>query len=259
MKNINQQKRIWLVGASQGIGLELTKLWLSMGYRVVASSRQAEESAELALLKVQYQDQLVCLNIDISQPNTCTEKVEEAWQAFKGLDLWFYNVGTYQPMTTDQWDWESFVSMNQTNYLGVVALMLPLQKLFQQQGEGRWVWNASLAAYFGLPYGGAYSAPKAALINLAEALQPELAKQGIKLQLVNHGFVRTRLTAKNAFSMPGLLEPEAAAKLIVNGIEKNKHFELRFPKRLRLVLSLLKCLPYAWALRLTKKMLKDSI
>lgn len=259
MKNIHKQQRIWLVGASQGVGLELVKHWLNGGYSVVSSARSAEESTELALLKQQYKAQLVCLNIDISQPDTCTGKAEEAWSAFGGLDLWFYNVGTYQPMTTSEWDLQSFVAMNQTNYLGAVALMIPLQKLFQQQGKGgRWVWNASLAAYFGLPYGGGYSAPKAALVNLAESLQPELAQQGIRLQIINHGFVRTRLTEKNTFAMPGLLEPAAAAQLIAEGVANNKGFEIRFPRRLRLILSLLKCLPYAWSLRLTQKMLKKE-
>lgn len=259
MKAIHQPRRIWLVGASQGVGLELVKYWLNKGCSVIASARSAEESTELALLKQQYKTQLVCLNIDISQPDTCTSKAEEAWSAFGGLDLWFYNVGTYQPMTTSEWDWQSFVAMNQTNYLGAVALMIPLQKLFQQQGKGgRWVWNASLAAYFGLPYGGGYSAPKAALVNLAESLHPELAQQGIRLQIINHGFVRTRLTEKNTFTMPGLLEPAAAAQLIAEGVAKNKSFEIRFPRRLRLILSLLKSLPYAWSLRLTHKMLNKE-
>lgn len=259
MKAMYKPERIWVVGASQGIGLALVKHWLNNGCSVVASARSAEESADLAALKQQYKTQLFCLNLDISQPNTCTKKVEEAWEAFAGLDIWFYNVGTYQPMTTDKWDWQSFVAMNQTNYLGAVALMIPLQKLFKQQGKGgRWVWNASLAAYFGLPYGGGYSAPKAALVNLAESLQPELAQQGIQLQIINHGFVRTRLTEKNTFAMPGLLEPTTTAHLIAEGIEKSQGFEIRFPRRLRLILSLFKCLPYAWSLRLTRKMLNKE-
>ena len=137
--------------------------------------------------------------------------------------------------------------------------MLPLQQRFQQQGHGRWIWNASLAAYFGLPYGGAYSAPKAALVNLAEALQPELAEQNICLQIINHGFVRTRLTEKNTFAMPNLLEPQQAAQQIVQAIARSTGFEIRFPWRLRLVLSLLKIMPYAVSLALTRKTLRSTV
>lgn len=257
MKKIIKQQRIWLVGASQGIGLELVKIWLEQGHKVIASARQAEQSEDLAQLQQRYSAQLQCLNIDISDEKLCAAQAQQAWALFDGLDLWFYNVGTYQPMTCEEWDWSAFMQMNQSNYLGVVALMLPLHKLFKAQGRGRWVWNASLASYFGLPYGGGYSAPKAALVNLAQALQPELAAQQIDLQIINHGFVRTRLTEKNEFAMPGLLEPEQAAAQITQALERSKTFEIRFPFRLRIILSLFKYMPYSWSLALTRKMLRN--
>lgn len=257
MKKNKQQQKIWLVGASQGIGLELVKIWLEQGHYVLASARQAEQSKDLALLKQLYGEQLHCLNVDVSDAQGCAAQAQQAWATFDGLDMWFYNVGAYQPMTCEQWDWSAFVQMNQSNYLGAVALMLPLQKLFNKQGHGRWVWNASLAAYFGLPYGGGYSAPKAALVNLAEALQPELAAQNIDLQIINHGFVRTRLTEKNEFAMPGLLEPLKAAEQIAHALDRSTAFEIRFPWRLRIVLSLFRWMPYSWSLALTRKMLRS--
>lgn len=224
---------------------------------MIASARQAEQSADLAQLQQRYPAQLQCLNVDVSDAQACAVQAQQAWALFDGLDLWFYNVGAYQPMTCEQWDWSAFMQMNHSNYLGVVALMLPLQKLFKAQGHGRWVWNASLASYFGLPYGGGYSAPKAALVNLAQALQPELAAQQINLQIINHGFVRTRLTEKNQFAMPGLLEPEQAAAQIAQALERSTAFEIRFPLRLRIILSLLKWMPYTWSLALTAKMLRN--
>ncbi|HHX06369.1 MAG: SDR family NAD(P)-dependent oxidoreductase [Thiopseudomonas sp.] len=257
MKNNIAQQRIWIVGASQGIGLELVKIWLKQGHQVLASARQAQQSSALTELKQQYGEQLQCLNVDVSDAQDCAIQAQRAWAAFTGLDMWFYNVGAYQPMTSEEWDWSAFVQMNQSNYLGAVALMLPLQKLFKAQGHGRWIWNASLAAYFGLPYGGGYSAPKAALVNLAEALQPELAVQNIDLQIINHGFVRTRLTEKNEFAMPGLLEPIEAAQQIAHALDRSTAFEIRFPWRLRIVLSLFKWMPYSWSLALTRKMLRS--
>lgn len=258
MKKTIPQQRIWLVGASQGIGLELVKHWLAQGHKVIASARQAEQSAELTALRQQYGAHLCCLNVDVSDAQGCAEQAQAAWSIFEGLDLWFYNVGAYQPMSSSEWSWPAFIQMNQSNYLGVVALMLPLQQLFQEQGHGRWIWNASLASYFGLPYAGGYSAPKAALVNLAEALQPELAEQNIQLQIINHGFVRTRLTEKNTFSMPGLLEAQQAAQQIAQAIQRSSAFEIRFPWLLRVSLSLLKWMPYAWSLALTRKTLRTD-
>jgi short-subunit dehydrogenase len=246
---------IWMVGASQGIGLELTNLWLKQGHRVIASARQAESSNELAVLSKRYAN-LKCLNIDVTDEQDCQQKANQAWLLFSGIDIWFYNVGVYQPMTVAQWHISDFVKMNQANYLGAVMLMIALQPKFAQRGSGRWIWNASLASYFGLPYGGGYSAPKAALVNLAESLQPELAQQNIRLQIINHGFVKTRLTAKNDFSMPGLVEPAQAAALIDQGMQRQA-FEIRFPLKLRIFLSALKTMPYSWALAITRRMLKS--
>lgn len=257
MKKTIQSQRIWIVGGSQGIGLELVKIWLAQGHSVIASARNAEDSADLTDLKQRY-TKLSCLNLDVTDAADCQTKSHQAWSLHDGLDMWFYNVGAYQPMRIQEWDWDSFKFMNQANYLGAVSLMLALQPLFAKQGAGRWVWNASLASYFGLPYGGGYSAPKAALVNLAESLQPELAQTEIQLQIINHGFVKTRLTAKNTFEMPGLVEPKQAAHLINKGLQKSNRFEIRFPFGLRAMLSLLKVLPYRWSLALTKKMLRQE-
>lgn len=256
MNNFIEPQRIWIVGASQGIGLELVKIWLTQGHQVIASARKAEQSQALMQLQQRFGKQLHCLNVDVSDATDCALKAELAWSIFSGLDLWFYNVGAYQPMSTAEWDFSAFIQMNHSNYLGAVALMVPLQQRFEQQGHGRWIWNASLASYFGLPYGGGYSAPKAALVNLAQALQPELATHNIQLQIINHGFVRTRLTEKNEFSMPGLLEPEQAAAQIAQAVAKSRRFEIRFPWQLRIVLSALRWMPYAWSLTLTRKMLR---
>ena len=251
-------QKVWLVGASQGIGLALLKTWLEQGAQVVASARNTGNNSELAALKTAYPQQLYLLDLDVTTDAALDDLVAEAWHAFDGLDAWFYNVGSYFPMSSHDWDLAAFMQMNQANYLGAVKLMLPLRDYFVAQGHGRWIWNASVAGYFGLPYGGGYSAPKAALINLAESLAPELAEQGIRLQIINHGFVKTRLTAKNDFAMPGLMKPEQAAAAIDRGLKRNRGFEIRFPRGLVSFLSLLKCLPYRLSLALTRRMLKPK-
>jgi short-subunit dehydrogenase len=158
-------------------------------------------------------------------------------------------------MSTKEWDVTHFEAMTQVNYLGAVRVMTEIMPYFETQKSGRWVWNASLSSYFGLPLGGGYSAPKAALLNLAEALQPELKVQGIELQIINHGFVKTKLTEKNTFEMPELMSPDQAAKNIIEAIEKKYRFEIHFPYKFSKVLQVLRLLPYKWSLGLTKKML----
>ena len=185
-------------------------------------------------------------------------KVIAAYSIYDGLDIWFYNAAAYEVMSIDAWDIEKFEQMNDVNYLGVIRVMsnlLPLLRKNKTRKNVKWIWNCSLSSYFGLPNGGGYSAPKAALVNLAESILPELEVSNINLQIINHGFVKTRLTAKNEFQMPQVMEAKETAEKILEGMEKSSSFEIRFPFGLRIFLSLLKMLPYKISLALTKKML----
>ncbi|WP_029408495.1 SDR family oxidoreductase [Thiomicrorhabdus sp. Milos-T2] len=256
-----KSQRIWVVGASEGIGLELVKQLLTEEHQLVVSARNAETHTNLLDLQIKHPDKLALLNCDVTQKQNLKEITDQAWSVFKGLDSWIYNAGVYKPMRLKEWDIEAFESMNQVNYLGAVYLMNHLLPLFMSEATSHkkpiWLWNISLASDFGLPYGGGYSAPKAALQNLAEALQPELQQSGIELKVINHGFVKTRLTAKNDFTMLGLMAPKEAAIKIHQAL-KNHRFETRFPFNLSLVLATLKRLPKSWALAITKKALKDD-
>ena len=104
---------------------------------------------------------------------------------------------------------------------------------------------SSVAGYRGLPSSLAYGATKAALINLCEALKFDFDRLGLKIQLVNPGFVRTPLTDKNTFPMPFLMEVDAAADRVVDGLAGNA-FEITFPRRFTYGLKLMRMLPY-WA------------
>lgn len=257
MKTLSNQK-IWLVGGSQGIGLALAQQLLKTGNQLVVSARNAESHSELIELTQQYPGKLVLIDLDVTDQKSLAKIPYQAWSTFNGLDVWIYNAGSYKAMAMSEWDIEQFESMTQVNYLGAVYLMKPLSVLFKQQGHGQWVWNISLSSDFGLPYGGAYSAPKAALQNLAESIQPELAREGIQLKVINHGFVKTRLTAQNDFAMLGLMDAETAAIYIAKALEK-KRFETRFPFNLALILGFIKRLPKSWALAITKKALKENV
>lgn len=256
MKTYPNSLTIWIVGASSGIGLELTKLSLESGHNVIASSRNATQSQSLFELKHHFPYHLFLLDIDVAEDKNIESIVKESWDTFGQIDRWIYNAGAYEVMRMEEWNKDHFLRMNETNYLGAVRLMVSLYPYFSAQGHGEWVWNISLSSYFGLPYGGAYSAPKAALLNLAESIQPELKSRGINLRVINHGFVKTRLTQKNDFTMPQLMEPIEAAKLIAYELDHTNQFEIRFPRVLGSFLALLRMIPYRLSLFLTSKALK---
>ena len=249
------KKRIWIVGGSSGIGLELVKKWLQGGIYIIASARKASSTKELLALRQIYEEQLQIVDIDVTSIESVKKAVPQAWRRFEGIDIWFYNAAVYEVMSTKEWNVEHFESMIQINYMGAIRVMSELLPYFERKGQGRWIWNSSLSSYFGLPLGGGYSAPKAALLNLAESLQPELNVKGIELQVINHGFVKTRLTQKNSFDMPELMTPEEAAVNIIKAMKKPYRFEIHFPFKLSTFLQTLRLLPYSVSLVLTKKML----
>ncbi len=250
-------KKVWIIGSSSGIGFELVKLWLQNNYLVIASSRDAVNSCELLKLKSIYTEQLELLNIDVLDSKSVIESVNKVFNIFNDLDICFFNAGVYESMNIEQWNISNFESMINTNYLGAVRILKPLVGyLEKQKKESRVILNASLSSYFGLPYGGAYSASKAALLNLAQSIQPELSKKNINVQIINHGFVKTRLTSKNDFDMPQLISPDIAAKKIFEQVNKPYRFEIAFPFILSNFLRLISLLPYKLSFSITKKFLK---
>lgn len=246
---------VWLIGGSSGIGFKLVKQYLQNDTIVIASARKATTSNTLAELLLLYPKTLRLLDMDVTDELSVAKTTEHAWSLFNRIDVCFYNAGVYESMKVASWDFKHFEMMNQVNYLGALRVILSLTPLFEQQGYGSFVCNASISSYIGLPYGGGYSAPKAALLNFCESIQPELMAKNIKVQVINHGFVKTRLTVKNDFEMTQLLEPSEAAKIIYEKLQKPYRFEIRFPFLLTTFLNILRMLPYKISLALTKKAL----
>lgn len=249
------QKRIWIIGASSGIGLSLVHIWLQDGYRVAVSARNATTSQELLDLKKEYVNSLEMIDVDVTDSASLDDTLQKVWSLWDGLEWAFYNAGAYEVMHFKEWDIKNFELMSEVNYMGAVRFCTLIAQKFKTQGFGRIIMNASLSSYFGLPYGGGYSAPKAAMVNFAQSIQPELLQLGIQTQIINHGFVKTRLTAKNDFPMPGLMSPQEAAANIAKSLEKPYRFEIHFPFALRWFLRFLNMIPNVLALKLTKKAL----
>ena len=233
----DDQRHAWLIGASSGMGLELGRLLVAAGWRVTLSARDENRLRDAAA-----EIGATPLRLDITNRelvDACAKRIFSA----SAPQLVLVNAGDYRPMPLDDFDVDLFEHLNRVNYLGAVYVLGAALPLMRAAGGGQILLNASAAGYRGLPTAAPYSAPKAATIHLAEALRPEAARRGIRLRLINPGFVDSRLTAKNDFKMPGLLSAQDAARRIYDALEE-KGFEISFPRRLVWPLKLLRCLPY---------------
>jgi NAD(P)-dependent dehydrogenase (short-subunit alcohol dehydrogenase family) len=247
-------RRVWLVGASSGIGRATAHALHTQGAQVIVSARDAAALQEF----VSQHPGAQAAVLDVTDA-PAVKRVAHALLAQGPLDAVVYCAGHYRAMTADQLDLPDLLRHNQVNYLGALHLLdavLPGLLAQPQDRRGHISLMASVAGYRGLPNSLAYGPTKAALINLAETLYLDLQRQGVGVSLINPGFVETPLTAQNDFKMPALISPAQAAQAILDGWARGQ-FEVHFPKRFTFWMKLLRCLPYPAYFALTRR-LKSS-
>lgn len=249
----NQERVIWLVGASSGIGAALTDRLVARGHLVAISARHQERLDERA---ARDPDRLLALATDVTDPPSLANAYRELVDRWGVPDSVILNAGDYEPMRLADFDPALFERLIRVNFLGAVNGIETVREDFIARGSGEIVLTASVAGYRGLPYAAPYGASKAAMINLAESLRPEFERSGVAIRVINPGFVRTRLTDKNDFAMPGRIEPDKAAGLIARGLD-GRGFEILAPRGFGWVMKVLRLLPYALYFRLTRRMLKE--
>lgn len=244
-------QRVWLVGASTGIGEALAVELAARGARLLLSARGAERLAALAGCLPDAQ----ILSLDIARPAEWPTAADQARYLLGGLDLVVFNAGTYESLHA--WDLNPGAIRRtlEVNLLGTMNGVAAVLPAMLAAGSGHLVIVASVAGYRGLPKALVYGPSKAALINFAESLYLDLAPRGIGVSLVNPGFVATPLTAGNDFHMPALISSAEAARGILSGLACGR-FEIHFPRRFSCFLKILQLLPapiyFALVSRVTK-------
>ncbi len=242
------RRRVWVVGASTGIGAALARTLAARGAWVALSAR---EPARLAEVQADCPASL-CLPMDVTRSGDYAATLAEIVARWGGVDLVVFNAGTYAPLRAWEMKPDSFRDVFGINVFGVTDGVTEVLPRLLDQGGGAVAIVASVAGYAGLPKAIAYGASKAALINFAESLYLDLAPRGIGVHLINPGFVDTPLTRQNDFHMPALITPEQAATEIVDGFARGA-FEIHFPGRFTWVMKLLRMLPYRWYFRLVAR------
>lgn len=219
----------WLIGASEGLGRALAAAMTREGARVVVSARDQVRLDEV----VAAGDAAQALAIDV----TDEQGIKIAAARLEQIDGLVWLAGAYWPMRAQEYETEKVLTMLDTNAAGLIRVLGHVLPRMIARNEGRIVITGSLSGYRGLPGSIGYSASKATVMHLAEDLHADLHRTGVRVQLAIPGFIKTRLTAKNDFKMPQIMEPEHAAAEIITLI-KSRRFSRAFPR------------PFAWVFRL---------
>ena len=228
-------KRYWIVGASEGLGAALAHELSRAGAHLILSARN---KARLTTLAEDLPGPAECMPVDV----TDADALEAAALAIGPFDGVVSAAGVYWPFDARDWDTRQANAMADVNFGGAVRLMGVVVPRFAAHGHGHIVLTGSLSGYRGLPGAAPYVASKAGVMALAESLYADLRRTDITVQVVNPGFIRTRLTAKNDFAMPFILSPEAAARRMFRHMS-GRRFHCAFPLAFSLMFRLGRFLP----------------
>ncbi|MEM7226051.1 MAG: SDR family NAD(P)-dependent oxidoreductase [Pseudomonadota bacterium] len=251
--NRAQQGCAWITGASTGLGRALARRMAADGWTVAASARSQKPLEELAQSVAGQSGKICVYPLDVTDQSAVVATVETIEREVGPIHQAVLNAGSHQALSAADLQATVFRDLLSLNLMGTVHCLEAVLATMVSRRAGRIAVVASLAGYRGLPTAAAYGMTKAGLINMAEALKPELDRYGVCLQVVNPGFVRTPLTDKNRFPMPFLMEVEAAADAFYQGLQSER-FEIVFPRRLAYLLKILRCLPAPLAFAVTRRL-----
>ncbi|PIV73340.1 MAG: short-chain dehydrogenase [Rhodobacteraceae bacterium CG17_big_fil_post_rev_8_21_14_2_50_65_11] len=215
-----QGKTYWLIGASEGLGRDLAGLLAGEGATLVLSARNADRLDSLAASLPGAR----ALPMDV----TDDASVREAAATLGEIDGVIYCAGAYEPMSAENWDVAEALKVSEVNYTGALRSLGHVVPGMAARGAGHIVLIGSLAGFRGLPGAIGYGASKSALMHLAENLYMDLSRKGIRVQQVNPGFIKTRLTEKNTFNMPYIITPGDAARRTLKAMTSGR-FATSYP------------------------------
>ena len=245
------QKKIWITGASSGIGKALAVKFAKEGWKVAISARRKNLLDEIAINK-----NIFAYPLDVEDENQIKNIFDKILEDFKDLDICVFCSGTYNRKSEKKIDNNQIKKTFNINFFGVVDCIKTVEDFFKNRKKGHLSIVSSIAGYRGLPNSSGYGPSKAALTNFTESIYFDFKKYNVSISLISPGFIKTPMTDTNDFPMPFIKTPEFAAEKIFNGLTKKSSFEIHFPKALTLLLKFFRILTYRIYLFLIDKTVK---
>lgn len=241
-------KIVWVIGATDGIGKAILDKLISYNpSKIIISSRSEQKLADIA----KEHKNIEHFAFDVTDYESSKIQIEKALS--HNPDCIIYLPAFYQPSKVENIDLESLDKTININLKAVFYLIKNLLPYCKDNKQTTLAITASVAGYIGLPNSQPYASTKAGVISLVESLKSE--NQDLDIRLINPSFVKTKLTDKNDFKMPMIMDSSNAADKILQGL-LTKKFEIHFDKRFTYILKLISSLPYSLYFKIAKKMEK---
>ena len=245
-------KKIWITGASSGIGKALAIKFANEGWKVAASARRENLLKELS---VQYPN-IQSFPLDVTNSDECKSVFRNIIQKFENIEICVFGTGIHDPKSEKRFNLEKIKKIMEVNFFGTMNSINSIYDYYKEKKSGQISIISSVAGYRGLPAGGAYCASKSALTTFAESLYFDMKRSNVRVSVVSPGFIKTPMTDQNDFPMPMIKSPEFAADKIFKGLTQSNTFEIHFPKQFTSIMKILKIMPNWLYLKLIKKGMK---
>lgn len=249
-KNGFTGRKVWITGASTGIGRAVSIELAARGARLAVTARN--ESRLQALIEELDGEGHLVVPADLCDRKANVSAVEKIAVDFGGIDIALFNAGSAQYVDIKNFDSHLFEDILKINVMSMVYGIEAVLPVLRSSQHPHLVGMSSLAGYMGMPRSEAYGASKAAVRNMLQALRISLMPEKIPVSIICPGFVKTPLTDKNDFPMPMIIEADRAAKIIADGIEKQKE-EICFPLVFAMLMKMIGSLPSRWQTRIVTK------
>ena len=235
-------KIVVLTGASSGIGYHLAKLLPKENCSLALIARRKNILDELVQELNNKDIKVKAYQCNVGKLDEVRFTFKEIKKDFGRIDIAILNAGVSSRKDITNYSSEMADEIFNTNTLSIVYCIEQILPEFLERKNGMIVGVSSLAEARGFPRSGFYNASKSAASLLLESLRVELKSYNVKVLTVKPGFVRTPMTDKNEFHMPFLMDVETAAKIILDGIKKEKNI-IQFPLPTVIGSKVLKLIP----------------
>tara|TARA_B100002051_G_scaffold268465_1_gene298393 strand:+ start:515 stop:1267 length:753 start_codon:yes stop_codon:yes gene_type:complete len=232
------QKKVWITGASSGIGKAVAEKFAKENWRVAISARRTEILDEIAK-----NENIFAYPMNVTDTKKTQETFDKILKDFGNIDLCIFSSGTYERKSEKGINVENIKNVMEVNFLGVVSCVKAVEEYFKSKKNGHLAIVSSPVGYRGLPKSSGYTPSKASLNNFTQGIYFDFKKFNIRVTLISPGFIKTALTDKNEFKMPFLKDTSYAAEKIYNGLVNKKSFEIIFPPQIAFIYKIFQILP----------------
>ena len=230
------EKIVWITGASSGIGKALAIKFANNGWQVAASARRENLLQDLN----NSNSSIHSFPLDVKDENKTKKVFQNIVEKFKSIDICVFCTGIHDPDSEKELSADKIREIMETNFFGTLNCVMAVNKYFREKQNGQISIVSSVAGYRGLPAASGYCASKAALTSLAESLYFDFKRYNVRISLISPGFIKTPMTDKNKFPMPMIKSAEYAAEKMFVGLTKKNAFEIHFPVAFKTIMKLLK-------------------